>query len=173
MATYYPRYYFYIGGNSSLAMCAPRLESRLIDFSVRNVATSDVVKMIPIIKNSMVMTAGYQTITTVTSASSSFAITDGTNTFVAATTAVAAGSYGARPSIAATNTNVLYSANADITLTTVTVADLTVGQIKVFAVVIYPDMVPSYVDADGNTKTYVYTDSNNWTSTLPTIPITH
>lgn len=170
MATYYPKYYYYIGGNSALAMCRPVLESRLIDFAVQNVATSDVVKCIPIPANSMVMTAGYQTITTVTSASSSFAITDGTNTMCTAAVAVAAGAYGARPSIAATNTNVLYSANADITLTTVTVAALTVGQIKVFAVVLYPDMIPSYVDADGNTKTYTYTDRNSWVTTLPVIP---
>lgn len=170
MATYYPKYYFYIGGNSSLSNCRPVLESRIIDFATQNVATSDTVKMIPIAANSMVMTAGYQTITTVTSASSTFVINDGTNTFCASAAAVAAGSYGARPAIAATNTNVLYSANADLQITTVATANLTVGQIKVFAVVIYPDMVPSYVDPDGNTKTYTYTDRNSWQTTAPVIP---
>lgn len=170
MATYYPKYYFYIGGNSGLAQCRPVLESRIIDFAVQNVATSDTVKMIPIADNSMVMTAGYQTVTTVTSASSTFVINDGTNTFCASAVAVAAGLYGARPAIAATNTNVLYSANADIQITTVATANLTVGQIKVFALVLYPDMVPDYVDADGNTKTYTYTDRNKWQTTAPVIP---
>lgn len=170
MATYYPKYYYYIGGNSALAMVRPVLESRLIDFAVQNVNTSDTVKMIPIAKNSMVMTAGYQTIATVADATGTFVINDGTNSFCASAVAVAAGSYGARPAIAATNTNVLYSANADIQITTVATANLTAGQIKVFAVVIYPDMVPSYVDADGNTKTYTYTDRSAWVTTLPVIP---
>jgi len=31
-------------------------------------------------------------------------------------------------------------------------------------------MIPSYKDADGNTKTYTYTDRNAWVTTAPVIP---
>jgi len=169
-STFYPKYYFYIGGTASMSNVRPVLNERIIDFAVQPIATGNSAAMIPIPDNSIVLTAGYQTITTVTSASSSFAIGSASLTFCTATTAVAAGSYGARPTIAATNTNVLFEADDDIFIKTVTVADLTVGQLKVFALQMYPEMVPSYVDADGNTKTYTYTDFNSWTSTKPTIP---
>jgi hypothetical protein len=167
--TFYPKYYFYIGGVST-GSAGPRLQERVIDFAVQPIVQGNTAAMIPVPKNAMVMTAGYQTITTVTDATSSFAITDGTNTWITAAAVVAAGSYGVKPTIAIGNTNVVFAANADIQITTVTVADLTVGQVRVFALMLYPEMVPSYVDADGNTKTYTYTDFNSWTSTKPVIP---
>jgi hypothetical protein len=151
--TFYPKYYFYIGGVGSGSASA-RLQERMIDFAVQPIIQGNTAAMIPVPKNAMVLTAGYQTITTVTDATSSFAITDGTNTWVTAAAVVAAGSYGVKPTISIANTNVVYAANADIQITTVTVADLTVGQVRVFALMLYPEMVPSYVDADGNTKTY-------------------
>jgi hypothetical protein len=167
--TFYPKYYFYIGGVGS-GSSTPRLQERMIDFAVQPVIQGDTAAMIPVPANAMVMTAGYQTITAVTGGTASFAITDGTNTWITAATVVAAGSYGVKPTISLANTNVVYAANADIQITTVTVADMTVGQVRVFALMLYPEMVPSYVDADGNTKTYTYTDFNKWTSTKPTIP---
>ncbi len=173
MATYWPKYYYYIGGVSSLNNSRPVLEERIIDFAVQNVASTDTqVNMIPVPANTLVMTAGYQTITTVTSASFSFAIGDTTKgaSYCAATTPVAAGAYGARPTIAATSTNVLYGANDDICIKTISAANATVGQIKVFAVMMYFQMIPSYVDPDGNTKTYTYTDRNSWVTAAPTIP---
>ncbi len=168
--TFYPKYYFYIGGTSSLTNVKPVLNERIIDFAVQPIVVGNSAAMIPIPDNSIVLTAGYQTITTITDATSSFAIGSASLTFCTATTAVAAGSYGARPTIAATNTNVLFEANDDIFIKTVTVADLTVGQLKVFAFQMYPELVPSYVDADGTTKTYTYTDFSSWTSTKPVIP---
>ena len=169
--TFYPKYYFYIGGSSSLTNVRPVLNERLIDFAVQPIIVGNSAAMIPVPDNSIVMTAGYQTITTVTDATSSFAIGSASLTFCTATTPVAAGAYVARPTIAATNTNVLFSANDDIFIKSVTVADLTVGQVKVFAWQMYPEMVPSYVDAAGTTQTYTYTDHNSWVTTLPTIPI--
>lgn len=169
-STWYPKYYFYIGGSSSLTGVRPVFAERIIDFATQPIVVGDSAAMVSVAKNSVIHTAGYQTIATVTSASSSFAIGSASLTFCTATTAVAAGSYGARPTISATNTNVLMSADDDIFIKTVTVADLTVGQLKVFAQVTYPELVPSYSDADGNTKTYTYTDRNSWTSTKPVIP---
>jgi len=172
MATFWPKYYYYIGGVSN-SVVRPSLQERIIDFAVQNVATTDTqVNMIPIPKNSIVMTAGYQTITTVTSASATFVIGDTTKgaSYCSSAAAVAAGVSGARPTIAATSTNVLYDANDDICIKTIATANLTVGQIKVWALMLYPQMVPSYVDADGNTKTYTYTDRNAWVTTAPVIP---
>ena len=173
MATFYPKFYFYIGGSSNLENTAPRLVERLVDFATQNVATTDTaMNFIPLPKNSVVMTAGYQTITTVLSASSTFVLgtSSGTYTFCASAAAVAAGLYGARPAISATNTNVLIAANDDLQINTIATANLTSGQIRVFALMLYPQIVPSYVDADGNTKTYTYTDRNAWVTTAPTIP---
>ncbi len=167
--TFYPKYYFYIGGTASSSI-RPTMQERMIDFAVQPIIVGNSAAMIPIEKNSMVLTAGYQTITTVTDATSSFAIGDSTNTWITAAAVVAAGSFGVKPAIAIGNTNVLFAANDDIFIKTVTVADLTVGQVRVFALMLYPEMVPSYVDADGNTKTYTYTDFNSWTSTKPVIP---
>jgi len=173
MATFWRKYYYYIGGNSVGNHIVPRMQERIIDFAVQNVATTDTqVNMIPVPNNTLVMTAGYQTITTVTSASATFVIGDTTKgaSYCSSAAAVAAGAYGARPTIAATSTNVLYGADDDICIKTIATANLTVGQIRVFAVMMFPEMIPSYKDADGNTKTYVYTDRNAWVTTAPVIP---
>lgn len=174
--TYWPKYYYYIGGVSSLNNSRPVLEERVVDFAVvGNPVDYDgdtAINCIPVPANTLIMTAGYQTITTVAGATATFAIAtaSGTNVFCAQTSAVAAGSYGARPTISATNTNVLVSANADIQINNFGTADLTAGQIKVFALLLYFQMIPSYVDADGNTKTYTYVDRAAWVTAAPAIP---
>ncbi len=170
MAVYWPKQFFYIGGQSNPYNAMPRLVWRIIDFAVQNLTTADSAHMLAIPAGTMVLTAGYQTIVTVTDATGQFVIGDTTKgaSYCATAVAVAANSFGARPAIAATNTNVLYSANDNIDIKTVTVATLAVGQIKVFAVMC-DLMPPSYVDVDGNTKTYTYTDRNTWGTVQPVI----
>lgn len=173
MATYYPKYYYHDSVGMGESMVKPVFHQRVIDFATQNLATSDVVNMIAIPAQTLLLTANYQTITTVTSASSSFAIitnSAATNkTLVTAAVAVAAGSYGVPAAISTSTTNLWCPANDDIQIGTITVAGLTVGQLRVFALLLYPQPL-SYVDVDGNTKTYTFTDRNNWTTTAPTIP---
>ena len=173
MATYYPKYYFQDAVGMAESKVKPVYQERLIDFAVRSVATSDVVNMLAIPDNTLVMNVNYQTITTVTDATSSFAISSITAAinYVTAAVAVAAGLYGVPAAISADRAQKWYAAKDHIALTTVTVADLTVGQVRVFATMLYPQPY-SYVDAAGTTKTYTFTDRNEWTTTAPTIPVT-
>lgn len=169
MATYYPRYYYQDSVGMAEGMVKPVYHARLIDFSVQNVATSDTVNMLAVPAFTTVLFAGYRTVTTVTDATSSFAIGDGSAVFTTAAAVVAAGSYGVQATIAKTNTNLFYATKGHIQINTVTVATMSAGQIQVFACMLYPTPL-SYVDVDGNTKTYTYTDRNNWTTTAPVIP---
>lgn len=171
MATYYPKYYYKDAVGMAESQVKPVLHSRLIDFAVQNVTTADTVNMLAIPAGTLVSMVNYETVTTVTSASSTFVIGSGTAaiTYVASAVAVAAGSYGVPASISANTAQKWYSAKDDIQINTVAVANLTVGQIRVFATMTYPQPI-SYVDVDGNTKTYTFTDRNNWTTTAPTIP---
>src|SRR5678810_27251 len=140
MATYYPRYYYKDAVGMAASTVKPVYVDKLIDFAVQNVTTSDTVKMIPIPDNTLVLNCNYQTITTVTDATSTFVINSATagTTYVASAVAVAAGSFGAAPAISAANAAKWHSAKDDIQLTTVAVANLTVGQIRVFALMLYP-----------------------------------
>lgn len=149
----------------------PVYQERLIDFAVQNIVVGDAASMLAVPDNTLVMNCNYQTLATVTSASSSFAIIGNTAsvTYVAATTAVAAGAFGVPNTISAATAQTWYPAKDDIQIKTVTVADLTVGKIKVFALMLFPQPY-QYVDVDGNTKAYTFTDRNNWTATAPTIP---
>lgn len=174
MATYYPKYYFQDAVGMSESKVKPVYQSRLIDFAVQNVATSDIVQMIPVPDNTLVMNVGYQTITTVTDATGSFAIASssgGANiTYVTAAVAVAAGLFGVPAAISAANAAKWYAAKDHIQINTVTVATLAAGQIRVFALMMYPQPY-TYVDASGVTRTYTFTDRNNWSITAPTIPV--
>lgn len=173
MATYYPKYYYHDAVGMGESSVKPVFHQRVIDFATRNVATSDIVNMISIPAQSLLLMGNYQTITTVTSASSSFAIiTDSgaTNkTLVTAAVAVASGSYGVPAALSTSTTNLWCPASDNVQIGTVTVANLTVGQIRVHALLLYPQPI-SYVDVDGNTKTYTFTDRNNWVTTAPVIP---
>jgi hypothetical protein len=169
MATYYPKYYYQDAVGMAETSLRPRWLYNTIDFAVQNVNTGDTVNMIPIPAFSILHVANYRTVTTVTSGSATFVIGDGTKTFVASAAAVSAGSWGATPAIANTNTNVFYAAKSNIQINTVATANLTAGQIQVWALMSYPTPL-SYVDVDGVTHTYTYTDRNNWTTTAPVIP---
>lgn len=170
MATYYPRYYFKDAVGTAASSVAPRYHERLIDFAVRNITTSDSANMIAIPDNTLVLGANYQTLATVTDATSSFAITSETANinYVTAAVAVAAGLFGVPAAISADRAQKWYAAKDDIRIKTVTVADLTAGKIKVFAVMVHPEPYV-HIDADGNTRTRTFTDRNNWTTTEPTI----
>lgn len=171
MATYYPKYYYYDAVGMAESSVKPAFHSRLIDFAVQTVTTSDTVNMLAIPAQTLLLNANYQTVTTVTSASSTFVI--GTHvvstTLVSSAAAVAAGLFGVPNTISAATTNAWYAAKDDIQINTVATANLTVGQIRVFATMIYPRPT-SYVDVDGVTHTYTYTDRNNWVTTAPVIP---
>ena len=171
MATYYPKYYYKDSVGMAASSVLPVFHSRLIDFATQNVTTSDTVNMLAIPAQTLVMHCNYQTVTTVTDATSQFVIASNTAaiSYVTTAVAVAAGSYGAPATISASTAQKFYSAKDDIQLKTVTVANLTVGQIRVFAIMLYPQPT-NYVDVDGNTKTYTFTDRNSWTTTAPVIP---
>jgi hypothetical protein len=174
MATHYPKYYFQDAVGMSESKVKPVYQERVIDFAVQNVATSDVVNMIPIPDNTLVMNVNYQTLATVTDATGSFAIASsagGANiTYVTAAVAVAAGLYGVPAAISAANAAKWYAAKDHIVINAVTVAALATGQIRVFALMMYPQPY-SYVDASGVTRTYTFVDRNNWSTTAPTIPV--
>lgn len=170
MATYYPKFYFYDAVGMAESKVKPEFHSRGIDFAIQNVNTSDVVNMLAIPAQTLVLFAGYQTMTTVASASATFVIASHVvaTTFVASAAAVAAGSFGTSATISAATTNAFYAAKDDIQINTVAVANMTSGQIRVFAAMLYPQPT-SYVDVDGTTHTYTYTDRNNWTTVKPVI----
>ena len=171
MSTFYPKYYYKDAVGMASSDVKPVYHSRMIDFAVQNVTTSDNTAMIAVPAFTMVMNCNYLTLTTVTSASATFEITALTSDkiFVASTTAVAAGSYGVPVAANSATFNTWFAAKDDIGIQDVAVANLTVGQIRVFALMVYPQPT-SYVDVDGNTHTYTFTDRNNWTSTAPVIP---
>lgn len=170
MATFWPKYYYQDSVGMAESSIKPVIQRRLVDFAVQNVATTDTaMNLIPIPNGVILMNANYRTVTTVTSASATFVLGDGTNIFVASAAAVAAGSWGAKAAPSNTNTNVYYNAKSNLQINTIAVANLTVGQLEAFAIMIYPQPV-SYVDVDGNTHTYIYTDRNNWVTTAPVIP---
>lgn len=171
MATYYPKYYYKDAVGMASSDVQPVYHERLIDFAVQNVTTSDSVNMLAVPAGTLVLDCNYQTLATVTSASSSFAVASNTAsiTYVTATTAVTAGLYGVPATIGANTAQKWYAVKDDIQINTVTVANLTVGQLRVFAVMLYPQPY-AYVDVDGTTHTYTFTDRNNWVTTAPTIP---
>ncbi len=172
MATYYPKYYFQDSVGMAESKVKPVYHERLIDFSVRNLATSDVCNMLAVPDNTLVTNCNYQTITTVTEATSSFAISSITAAinYVTAAVAVAAGLFGVPAAISASTAQKWHAAKDNIALTTITVAALTAGQVRVFATMLYPQPY-SYVNAAGTTKTYTFTDRNEWTTTAPSIPV--
>lgn len=171
MATYYPKYFMQDAVGYASSDVKPSVQSNLIDFSVQNLnfATSDVALMIPIPAYSQLLFCNYRTVTTVAGSTGTFSISDGTNTLVATAVAVAAGSWGAVPAPSNTNIHIWYAADAGIQINSVATANLTSGQIQVFATLIYPQP-NSYKDVDGTVHTYVYIDRNNWTTTKPVIP---
>lgn len=171
MATYYPRYYFYDSVGMASSEVKPVYHSRLIDFAVQNVTTSDSVNMLAVPTFTQVLGCNYQTITTVTDATGSFAITANTANinYVTAAVAVAAGLYGVPAAISAANALKWFAVKDDIQIKTVTVATLATGQIRVFATMLYPQPY-TYLDVDGNAHATTFTDRNNWTTTAPVIP---
>ena len=173
MTTYYPRYYYKDSVGMANSEVQPNYQERFIDFAVRNVATSDVVNCIAVPDNTLVMNVNYQTLSTVTDATGSFAIASVTAaiTYVTAAVAVAAGLYGVPAAISASTAQKWYAAKDDIAINTVTVAALSAGVIKVFAWMLMPQPY-LYINAAGTTKTYSLTniDRNNWSSTAPVIP---
>lgn len=173
MATYYPKYYFYnaVGMSNDIPGPKPTYHERLIDFSVRNVNTGDVMNIFPVPPQTLVENFNYLTVTTVGSASSTFVLASGTAaiTYVASAAAVAAGSYGVPAAISANTAQKWYNAQDDLQINTVATANLTSGQIRAIAVMTYPQPT-QYVDVDGNTHVYTYVDRNNWQLTAPVIP---
>lgn len=171
MATYYPRYYFKDAVGMASSSVLPVYHQRVIDFATQNVTTSDTVNMLAVPAQCLVMNCNYQTVTTVAGATATFVIASNTAgiTYVSSAAAVAAGLYGVPAAISASTAQKWYAAKDDIQLKTVATDNLTSGQIRVFAVMMYPQPV-SYVDVDGNTKTYTFTDRNNWQTTAPAIP---
>lgn len=173
MATYYPRYYYKDSVGMSVSAVRPSYHERVIDFAEQNITTSDAANMLAIPDNTLVLHCNYQTLATVTDATSSFAITSETANinYVTAAVAVAAGLFGVPAAISADRAQKWYAAKDDIRLKTVTVADMTAGVIKVFAIMLMPQPY-LYVNAAGTTKTYSQTDidKNNWSTVAPTIP---
>lgn len=171
MATYYPKYYYQDSVGMAESTVKPMYHQRVIDFATQNFATSDIVNVIPIPAQSVVLNANYQTITTVTSASSTFVLASATAaiSYVASAAAVAAGLYGVPAAISASTAQKWYAVKDHLQINTIATANLTVGQIRVFALLMYPQPL-SYVDVDGNTQTYTFTDRNNWTTVAPVIP---
>jgi len=171
MATYYPKYYYYDAVGMADSKVRPLLHRRVIDFAVRNVNTSDVVNMLAVPAMTLVENVNYQTLATVTSASSTFVIGAGTAsiTYVSSAAAVAAGSYGVPAAISANTAQKWFAAKDDIQINTVATANLTIGQIAVHALMTYPQPY-TYNDVDGNAHATTFTDRNNWTTTAPVIP---
>lgn len=171
MATYYPKYYYQDSVGMATSTVLPVFHAKMIDFATQNVTTSDTVNMIPIPAQCLIQHVNYQTLATVTSASSTFVIGSGTAgiTYVSSAAAVAANLYGVPAAISASTAQKWYAVKDNLQLNTVATANLTVGQIRVFAQMLYPQPT-SYVDVDGNTKTYTFTDRNNWVTTAPVIP---
>lgn len=171
MATFYPKYYYHDAVGMGTSDVKPVYHSRIIDFAVKNVTTSDNVAMIAVPAYTMVLMSNYQTLTTVTSGSSTFEITAITSDkiFVASAAAVAAGSFGVPVAANAATFNTWLAANDDIGIQDVAAANLTVGQIRVFALMLYPQPY-TYTDVDGQAHVTTFTDRNNWVSTAPVIP---
>lgn len=171
MAEYFPKYYYKDSVGMAASSVLPVLNTRMVDFAVQNVTTSDTMNMLAIPAQCHVMQVNYQTITTVTSASSTFVIDSKTAgiIYVSSAAAVAAGLYGVPATIGATTAQKWYAVKDDIRINTVAAANLTVGQIRVHALMLYPQPT-TYVDVDGNTKTYTFVDRNAWVTTAPVIP---
>ncbi len=171
MATYYPRYYYKDSVGASASVVHPTYHERLIDFAVQNVAVADIVNCIAVPDNTLVMQCNYQTITTITDATGSFAIKSATAaiTYVTAAVAVAAGLYGVPAAISASTAQKWHAAKDDIQINTVTVATLAAGQARVFAWLLMPQPY-LYINSAGTSKSYTFTDRNNWTTVAPVIP---
>ena len=171
MATYYPKYYYKDAVGMAGDQVRPNYHRRLIDFATQNVTTSDTVNMIAVPAFTWVENVNYQTITTVTSASSTFVIGSATAgiTYVGSAAAVAAGLYGVPATISANTAQKWYAVKDDIQINTVATANLTVGQIAVHAMMVYPQPY-TYTDVDGNAHATTFTDRNNWQTTAPAIP---
>lgn len=171
MTQYYPKYYYQDSVGMASSDIRPVMQNRLIDFSVRNLnfGTGDIATMLAIPAFTTVLMVNYLTVVTVAGSTGTFSVGDGTNTYIATAVAVAAGSYGAVPAPSNTNIHVWYAADSAILVTSVATANLTSGQINVFALMIYPQPY-TYKDVDGNAHVTTFVDRNNWTSTLPVIP---
>ena len=171
MATYYPKYYYKDAVGMAESTVKPVFHSRLIDFATQNVNTSDVVNMLAVPAFTLVENCNYQTITTVGDATGTFVIASNTAaiTYVSSAVAVAAGLYGVPAAISASTAQKWYAVKDDIQIKTVAVANLTSGQIRVHAIMVYPQPY-TYTDVDGNAHATTFTDRNNWTTTAPVIP---
>lgn len=168
MATYYPRYYYYDAVGMAESKVKPVYHERVIDFATQNVTTSDSVNMLAVPDNTMVMMCNYQTLATVTSASATFVIASETAgiSYVASAVAVAAGLFGVPAAISANTAQKWYDAKDDIRIKTVATANLTVGQIKVFAMMLFPQPY-RYLNPAGTAFVYTQVDKNGWTTTTP------
>ncbi len=174
MSTFYPRYYYKDSVGMANSEVQPVYQERFVDFAVQNVATSDVVACLAIPDNTFVFGGvNYQTLSTVTDATGSFAIVSVTAsiTHVTAAVAVAAGLFGVPAAIGATTAEKWYAAKDDIAISTVTVATLAAGVIKVFAIMLMPQPY-LFINAAGTSKARSLTgiDKNNWTTVAPVIP---
>jgi hypothetical protein len=167
MATYYPKYYYHDAVGMAASRVMPLFHERLIDFSVQNVTSSDTMYCLAIPAYAVVLLCNYQTITTVTGGSLTLAANTASITYVSSASAVAAGSYGTPAAISASTAQKFFTANDDIVIT-VSSTTFSAGQIKVFALMMYPQPY-TYKDVDGTVHTTTFTDRNNWVTTAPTI----
>jgi len=168
MASYYPKYYYHDAVGIGTSDVKPVYHSRLIDFAVQNVTSSDTMYCLAIPAYTAVLLCNYQTITTVTGGNITIASKTDAVTYVAAASPVAAGSYGTPATISASTAQHWFTADDDIVLTESSTT-LSAGQIRVFAQMLYPQPY-KYTDVDGQAHTYTFTDRNNWVTTAPTIP---
>ena len=168
MATFYPKYYYHDAVGMAQSDVKPIYHARMIDFAVQNVSSSDTAYMLAIPAYAAVLLCNYQTLATVTGGSLTIAANTASITYVSSAAAVAAGSYGVPATISAGTAQKLFSANDDIVMT-VSSTTFSAGQIRVFAVMMYPQPY-TYKDVDGTVHTYTFTDRNNWVTTAPTIP---
>jgi hypothetical protein len=168
MATYYPKYYYHDAVGMAASETQPVFHSRLVDFAVRNVTSSDTLYALAIPAYTQILGCNYQTITTVTGGSLTILSNTASITYVSSASAVAAGSYGTPATISASTAQKWYSADDDIVMT-VSSTTFSAGQIKIFALMLYPQPY-TYTDVDGTVHTSTFTDRNNWVTTAPTIP---
>ena len=168
MATYYPKYYYHNAVGMAASDVQPEYQSRVIDFAVQNVTSSDTMYCLAIPAFTSVLLCNYQTLTTVTGGNITIKANTASITYVSAASPVAAGSYGTPAAISASTAQNFFSANDDIVLTEASTT-LSAGQIRVFALMLFPQPY-QYTDVDGTVHTYTFTDRNNWVTSAPTIP---